>query len=99
MGEPTTSGFAESRHGQPPVVQPFDQIDRLERVEALDGPAAKIRPVVQRLLRDRRVKDALHGVWLGHPLHSALVHVTLGSLLSASLIDLVGGNRRYSTCL
>jgi nitrite reductase/ring-hydroxylating ferredoxin subunit/uncharacterized membrane protein len=80
-------------------MQPFDQIERLERAEVLDRPAATIRATVQRLLSNRQVKDALHGVWLGHPLHSALVHVTLGSLLSASLIDLVGGNRRYSTGL
>ena len=80
-------------------MQPFDQIERLERAEALDRPAAAIRPVVQRLLSDRRMKDVLHGVWLGHPLHAALVHVTLGSFLSASLIDLVGGKRRYSTGL
>jgi nitrite reductase/ring-hydroxylating ferredoxin subunit/uncharacterized membrane protein len=85
--------------GHPPDVQPFDQIGRLERAEALDRPAAAVRPVVQRLLRDRRVRDALHGVWLGHPLHPALVHVTLGTFLSASLIDLVRGDRRYSTGL
>jgi nitrite reductase/ring-hydroxylating ferredoxin subunit/uncharacterized membrane protein len=80
-------------------MRPFDQIERLERAEVLDGPAAAIRTRVARLLSDRRVKDALHGVWLGHPLHSALVHVTLGSFVSASLIDLVGGQRRYSSGL
>jgi nitrite reductase/ring-hydroxylating ferredoxin subunit/uncharacterized membrane protein len=38
-------------------------------------------------------------VWLGHPLHPALVQFTLGSFLSASLIDLVRGQRSYSTGL
>ena len=78
---------------------PFDQIGRLERATVLDGPAATIRSTVHKLLSDRRVKDALHGVWLGHPLHPALVQVTLSALLSASMIDAVGGRRRTSTAL
>jgi hypothetical protein len=59
-------------------MRPFDDIGRLERAQVLDRPAATIRPLVQRLLSDKRVKDALHGVWLGHPLHPALVQFTLG---------------------
>ena len=80
-------------------MRPFDDIVRLERAEALDRPAAAIRGVVQRLLGNRTLKDALHGVWLGHPLHPALAQVALGSLVSASLIDAVGGARRESSGL
>ena len=80
-------------------MRPFDDIARLERAEALDRPAAAIRGIVHRLLRNRTLKDALHGVWLGHPLHPALAQVALGSLVSASLIDAVGGARRESSGL
>lgn len=80
-------------------MRPFDDIVRLERAEALDRPAAAIRGVVQRLLGNRTLKDALHGVWLGHPLHPALAQVALGSLVSASMIDAVGGARRESSGL
>lgn len=80
-------------------MRPFDDIVRLERAQVLDRPSAVIRTTVQQLLSDQRVKDALHGVWLGHPLHPALVQLTLGSFVSASLIDLVGGKRRYSSGL
>ncbi len=80
-------------------MRPFDDILRLERAEALDRPAAAVRTVVQRLLRNRTLKDALHGVWLGHPLHPALAQITLGSFTSASLIDAVGGGRRESSGL
>jgi nitrite reductase/ring-hydroxylating ferredoxin subunit/uncharacterized membrane protein len=80
-------------------MRPFDDIVRLERAEALDWPAVAIRGVVQRLLRNRTLKDALHGVWLGHPLHPALAQVALGSFVSASLIDVVGGGRRESSGL
>jgi nitrite reductase/ring-hydroxylating ferredoxin subunit/uncharacterized membrane protein len=79
---------------------PFDQIDRLERAAALDRAAAPLRGTVQRLLSERKaVKDALHGVWLGHPVHPVLVQATLGSFLSASLVDLVGGRRSVSSGL
>jgi nitrite reductase/ring-hydroxylating ferredoxin subunit/uncharacterized membrane protein len=80
-------------------MRPFDDISRLERARTLDKPAAAIRPVVQKALGNQKVKDFLHGTWLGHSLHPALVQVTFGSLLSASLIDLVGGKRSYSSAL
>ena len=36
-----------------------------------------------------RIKDILNGVWLGHPLHPALVTVPLGAWTSTLLLDLV----------
>ncbi|MGH8922130.1 MAG: Rieske 2Fe-2S domain-containing protein, partial [Actinomycetes bacterium] len=83
----------------PACMRPFDDIVRLERAEALDRPAAAVRGVVQRLLRNRTLKDVLHGVWLGHPLHPALAQLALGSFMSAALIDAVGGRRRESSGL
>ena len=71
-------------------MRPFDDIARLERAQVLDKPAAGIRAVVQGLLKNRRVSDALHGVWLGHPLHPGLAAVTAGSFISATLLDTVG---------
>ncbi len=72
---------------------------KIERSEVLDRPAGAARDTVARLLTDRTVKDALHGVWLGHSLHPALAQFTLGSFLSASLLDAVGGGRRESSML
>lgn len=73
--------------------------DSIERSTALDRPAAAARGVVERVLTDHRVKDALHGVWLGHPLHPALAQLTLGSFLSAAIIDAAGGAPRESSRL
>ncbi len=73
--------------------------DRLERAEALDGPAGAARDVVSRVLTNQTVKDALHGVWLGHALHPALASLTLGSFTSAALLDTIGAGRRESTVL
>lgn len=76
-----------------------DPVLRIERATALDRPAGAARDLVQRVLRNRAVKDALHGVWLGHPLHPALAQLSQGSLLAASLIDAAGGGRRESSGL
>jgi nitrite reductase/ring-hydroxylating ferredoxin subunit/uncharacterized membrane protein len=38
----------------------------------------------------RPVKDLLNGTWLGHPLHSAITDVPIGSLVVAVVLDLVG---------
>lgn len=72
---------------------------KLESTEALDRPAAAARDAVQSVLSPGAVKDALHGVWLGHALHPALAQFTLGSFLSASLLDAVGGRPRESSTL
>jgi nitrite reductase/ring-hydroxylating ferredoxin subunit/uncharacterized membrane protein len=71
-------------------MRPFDDIARIERAEALDKPAAAVRAVVTTVLKNQTLKDALHGVWLGHPLHPGLAAVTAGSFLSATLLDTVG---------
>jgi nitrite reductase/ring-hydroxylating ferredoxin subunit/uncharacterized membrane protein len=73
--------------------------EKLERAEALDRVAGAARDAVQAVLGTGAVKDALHGVRLGHPLHPALAQFTLGSFLSASLLDAVGGRPRESSAL
>lgn len=84
-------------------MRPFDDIVRIEHAQVLDKPAAAIRAVVQRVLKNRKVKDVLHGVWLGHPLHPGLAAVTAGSFISATMLDAVGrpvgGGRAPSTFL
>ena len=46
----------------------------------------------------RDVADALHGTWLGHPLHPVLTDVVVGSWTLAEVFDLVGalGDDRFS---
>jgi nitrite reductase/ring-hydroxylating ferredoxin subunit/uncharacterized membrane protein len=66
--------------------------DRLERAEGLDAPASAVKKAVDSALAPG-VRDALNGVWLGHPVHPLLVMVPLGSWLSATVLDLLPGNR------
>src|SRR5947199_10626284 len=37
----------------------------------------------------QNVKNALHGVWLGHPLHAAITDVPVGSWTVAAALDLL----------
>ena len=63
--------------------------DRLEYAEGLDRVAEPVQKVVQKL-PPGRVRDALHGVWLGHPLHPVLVQVPVGAWMSAAFLDALG---------
>lgn len=63
--------------------------DRLERAEVLDRVVGPLQQVVQKIPQGP-VKDALHGVWLGHPLHPMLVQVPIGAFLSAGFLDALG---------
>src|SRR6201995_2102003 len=63
--------------------------DRLERAEGLDRVVEPVQQVVRKL-PPGRVRDALHGVWLGHPLHPVLVQVPVGAWMSAAFLDALG---------
>jgi nitrite reductase/ring-hydroxylating ferredoxin subunit/uncharacterized membrane protein len=62
--------------------------DRLQSI--LRNTAATVGPAGQ------QVEDVLHGRWLGHPLHPALVNVPLGAWTIAAVLDAIeegSGNR------
>jgi nitrite reductase/ring-hydroxylating ferredoxin subunit len=61
-------------------------ISRLERAEALDRVVA-LGQRAARYLRPGGLRDGLHGVWLGHPLHPVLVQAPVGAWLSAAVLD------------
>jgi nitrite reductase/ring-hydroxylating ferredoxin subunit/uncharacterized membrane protein len=66
-------------------------IDALESVEALDGVALKLAGALSNAVPAGVPRDALAGTWLGHPLHPVLTDVVIGTFLSATLLDLLGG--------
>ena len=59
---------------------------RLEQAGQLDQ-AVTLGQRAARLLRPGPVRDALHGVWLGHPLHPVLAQAPIGAWLSAAVLD------------
>jgi nitrite reductase/ring-hydroxylating ferredoxin subunit len=74
-------------------------LDRLADVTTFDKAIEPARTAVQAVLKPGAVKDALHGTWLGHPLHPVLVQVPVGSWASAGLLDAIPPLRRAATVL
>jgi nitrite reductase/ring-hydroxylating ferredoxin subunit len=66
-------------------------LTKLESADVLDRvvePAQK----AARLLPSGPVRDALHGTWLGHPVHPMLVQASVGAWMSAGVLDLRPGD-------
>ncbi len=74
-------------------------VDRLENAGTLDPVVAAVRKVVRRALRPGRVRDALHGVWLGHPLHPPLTDIPIGTWTAAAVLDLLPRTNRVASTL
>jgi nitrite reductase/ring-hydroxylating ferredoxin subunit len=73
-------------------MQPISRLEQDTRLDSLVSAGQRIA----RLIRPGPVRDLLHGVWLGHPLHPVLVQGSAGAWLSASLLDLFGDNEKAS---
>lgn len=74
-------------------MDPASIAERLEAADVLDRLAQPVHEAVARLLPRGSLKDALHGVWLGHPLHPLLTDLPIGFWTSGFVLDLVGGRR------
>ncbi len=73
-------------------------LDRVERLRALDRVGGPLLRGVQAVVHGR-LRDLLHGVWLGHPLHPAQVQVPLGAWISAAMLDAAPGGGPAATVL
>jgi nitrite reductase/ring-hydroxylating ferredoxin subunit/uncharacterized membrane protein len=67
-------------------------MERIEGLSVLDGVAKTVGKLVRNAVPQGGVKDALAGTWLGHALHPLLTDVVIGSFVSATLLDLLGGD-------
>jgi nitrite reductase/ring-hydroxylating ferredoxin subunit/uncharacterized membrane protein len=67
--------------------------EQIEAIDAIDRVADPAHRAVSAVLPSGPLKDALHGVWLGHPLHPPLTDLPIGFWTSAFVLDLVGGSR------
>jgi nitrite reductase/ring-hydroxylating ferredoxin subunit/uncharacterized membrane protein len=80
-----------------------DLIKAIERQDFLDQAGDTIQPVIANLFKTagQDVKNFLHGIWLGHPIHPALSDVPLGSWSTALVFDLmqsISGRKELSRC-
>ncbi len=68
-------------------------VRRIETDRRLDSVIKDVSGLVERVLPTGVARDALHGVWLGHPLHPLLTDLPIGAWTSATIVDFVGGRR------
>lgn len=73
------------------TIRPLGLIDQLENAAWLDPAANKLRTFVQKAVRPQSLRDVLHGVPIGHPLHPLLAQVPLGAWVSAAVLDAFPG--------
>jgi len=66
---------------------------------SLDKPAGAYRDIIRKALPPGGVRDGLHGVWLGHPLHPVLVQLPMGAFISAVMLDWLPGEHRDADAL
>jgi nitrite reductase/ring-hydroxylating ferredoxin subunit/uncharacterized membrane protein len=66
-------------------------VKQLGGVEAIDAAAKPLAAQVRNLTSPKKIKEALSGTWLGHPVHPLLIAVPMGSWISAVLLDWLGG--------
>lgn len=74
-------------------------LTKLEQATRLDPASDRIQRGIWSALPRRWMRDLLHGVWLGHPLHPVLVQVPVGAWTASAILDLLPGQRRASTAL
>lgn len=77
----------------------LDQVARLEDQEWLDPIAGATRNIVGALFRPQWLRDLLHGVPIGHPLHPLAAQIPLGLWAGAAGLDLVPGTEKATTLL
>ncbi|WP_246074380.1 Rieske 2Fe-2S domain-containing protein [Nonomuraea terrae] len=78
---------------------PVALADRLEKSKAMDKPVRVLAKAVRQRLRPGRLRDMLHGVPLGEPVHPPLATVSLGCWLSTAVLDLAGADPRAARLL
>ncbi|MEV0145143.1 MULTISPECIES: Rieske 2Fe-2S domain-containing protein [unclassified Nonomuraea] len=67
---------------------PLDLADRLEKSKAMDKPIQRLAKAVRDRIRPGLLRDVLHGVPTGKPLHPPMATVSLGCWASAGVLDL-----------
>lgn len=74
-------------------------VEAVEQAQWLDPSVQATKKVVDAALPSPALRDLLHGVWLGHPLHPALIILPLGSWISAGVLDFLPGRREAAQTL
>jgi nitrite reductase/ring-hydroxylating ferredoxin subunit/uncharacterized membrane protein len=68
-------------------------IHALGRSHRLNSLGKWLSNTFYRFIRPGKVKDVLAGTWMAHPMHPMLTDVTIGAWTSASILDVLGGEK------
>ncbi|NUT72861.1 Rieske 2Fe-2S domain-containing protein [Pseudarthrobacter sp. C4D7] len=77
----------------------LELVTRLEDADWLDPVAKSVRKAVLKVVKPRWVRDVLHGVPIGHPVHPLAVQIPIGAWLSAGVLDAVSGGEKAARLL
>ncbi|WP_433513396.1 Rieske 2Fe-2S domain-containing protein [Nonomuraea sp. CA-143628] len=80
-------------------VGPVDLADRLERSKAMDEPIRVLAKAIRKGIRPGRLRDWLHGVPTGKPLHPPLASFSLGCWMSTAVLDWTSTDPRAARLL
>ncbi len=69
-------------------------VHALESASPLDPIGRQVGKLFRSAVGPGPLKDALSGAWLGHALHPLLTDLVIGSFVSATVLDVVGGDDR-----
>ena len=77
----------------------LELVTRFEDAEWLDPLAKSVRKIVRKAVRPGWMRDVLHGVPIGHPVHPLAVQVPIGAWISAAVLDAVPGTGQAAKVL
>ena len=81
------------------VPRPAEAARRIAHAQGLDAAARALSDAALQRIGTGGRADALHGVWLGQPVHPALTGLPMGFWTSATVLDFVPGSQRASRAL
>ncbi|WP_344829276.1 Rieske 2Fe-2S domain-containing protein [Actinocorallia longicatena] len=78
---------------------PVELAERIELNGGLDRPVRALSEAVREALPRGPLKNLLHGVPVGHPVHAPLTDLPIGAWSSAAVLDLLPGTEKASRVL
>ncbi|MFI7639169.1 Rieske 2Fe-2S domain-containing protein [Nonomuraea sp. NPDC049400] len=78
---------------------PVALADQLEKTKTFDTPVRVLAKAVRQRIRPGLLRDLLHGVPMGSPLHPPLANISLGCWLSAAVLDVAEGDTKATRVL
>jgi len=74
-------------------------VEKLETAESLDPTIERVQEIVDSVVQPQAVRDVLHGVAAGHPIHPVAVLFPAGAWIGAGVLDAIPGNHKAAELL